>query len=320
MKIIEKIPIFQRSDLIFLKHSINKYKFNDQTFMELAAMELATNLLKHTEGGEIFILEEQTALFIAALDKGKGITNTDLAVSRGHSTAKNSLGLGLYQLSQKENFTFELFTLDQKNLHGTIALIYPKNIQDNVLFYTIPFINEDNNGDFFAQKGKFLLFGDASGHNAKAQKSAKKVIALFFSTLLSCIIIEDFFKMVHDTIKKEHLRSAVFSLIEIVKNHISVCGVGNIALWHCDLNENQMTILAKGIVGEKFDTIFHQTYTLDINEKLLLTTDGISKQQLKKLLTTEILKYSNLIIALGINYFCSDGHDDSSVLVISPKE
>src|SRR5258705_8239000 len=64
----------------------------------LVATELATNLIKHANGGEIaigaFDDDDGKGLELLALDKGPGIADLNKALSDGHST-RGSAGTGL---------------------------------------------------------------------------------------------------------------------------------------------------------------------------------------------------------------------------------
>ena len=75
------------------------FNITDQTLIATVASELATNILRYAETGEIIIkiLDNSNliGLELEAIDKGPGIENIDDALKDSFTTSKNILGLGL---------------------------------------------------------------------------------------------------------------------------------------------------------------------------------------------------------------------------------
>jgi len=320
MKIIEKFSIKQKADIIYMKRMLQSHfeeaKFIDKSFFILAFMELATNLIKHTDGGEVFLLEEQEYYLLGVADYGQGIENINKSLQKGYSTATNSLGLGLYQLNQNSMYDFEIFSTTQKEFHGTTLLLKPKVLKSNAIFLSEPYINELNNGDFFARKGKFLLFGDASGHNKKSHKTADFITKKFFSTPLSCILIDDFFESVHQDLHNNEMRGAVCLVGEIIKNNISLCGVGDLSLWLKTTETLKLKTFKSGIIGEVFSNIQKHNYRLECGEFCVMTTDGIEQKKIEYFKNISMQNYSAYFIAFTILHFAGSEFDDSSLVVI----
>ncbi len=314
MTIVEKIEIVSSSALIYLKHILSKLPIEDTTYYLLAASELGTNILKYAKTGWIYILQENRHYMLAACDYGSGIQDLTWVREKGTTTAKNSLGLGLYQLSNSENFNFSIFSSTQKEMHGTVAILYPKKFNPKICFLSEPYINESNNGDFIAKKGKFLLFGDASGHNYKSHMTAVLIKEKFNNTILSCILIEDFFKQIHSIIKKEHRRGAVFCIAEVVNENIQICGIGNIDIWEIAEKAIRYHSLKSGIVGESISGIRRLKLTLE--DKVLLTSDGIERKKMQQLLPN-LHGYDALTYTIATIHFCKNRFDDRSVLTIT---
>ena len=314
MTIVEKIDITSSSSLIYLKHILSKLPVEDTSYYLLAASELGTNILKYANTGWIYILQEDRHYILAACDYGPGIQDLAWAKKKGTTTAKNSLGLGLYQLSNNINFNFSIFSSTHKEMHGTVAILYPKKYNPNICFLSEPYINEANNGDFFAKKGKFLLFGDASGHNYKSHNTALLIKEKFNNTIPSCILIEDFFKQIHSIIKQEHRRGAVFCIAEIVKENIQICGVGNIDIWQIAQGAIRYHSLKSGIVGESISSISRLKLLLE--DKILLASDGIEKSKMQQLLPN-LYGYDALTYTIATIHFCKNRFDDRSTLAIT---
>jgi len=320
MKILEEFSIEQNADIIYTKRILQSHfdeeKFIDKSFFILAFMELATNLIKHTNGGKVFLLESKSRYLLGVVDYGDGIPNTADSLQRGYSTAENSLGLGLYQLSRNDLYNFEIFSSTKKEFHGTTILLKPKELQSDTVFLSKPYINELNNGDFFAKKGKFLLFGDAAGHNKKSHKTADFITKKFFSLPLSCIMIDDFFESVHQEIYNNKMRSAVCLVGEVVKNKISLCGVGNISLWLKETEALVLKTFKSGIIGEVISSVEKYNFTLERGEFCVATTDGIEQRKMEYFKDVSMQKYSAYSIALTLLHFARSPFDDSSLIVI----
>jgi len=322
MKIVEKFSIECNADIIYTKRMLQNHfdekKIVDKSFFILAFMELATNLIKHANGGKVFLFEEEGYHLLGAVDQGDGIEDINSALKKGYTTATNSLGLGLHQLSTNELYDFEIFSSVQKEFHGTTILLKPKKLQSNLVFLSKPYINEANNGDFFAKKGKFLLFGDAAGHNKKSHKTADFIIKRFFSMPLSCIMINDFFSSLHQELQHYDMRGAVCLVGEIVKNNISLCGIGDISLWHKQNDTLLLKTFKNGIIAEAFSSTQRFDFALESGEFCVMTTDGIEQRKMENFKNISMQGYSAYFIAFVMLYFAKSRFDDSSIVVFKP--
>ena len=323
MKIIEKFFIHKNADIIYTKRVLQSHfdeeKFLDKNFFILAFMELATNLLKYADEGEVFLFEVQEYYALGVTDNGKGIQNIDKALQRGYSTATNSLGLGLYLLHQNDMYDFEIFSTTKKEFHGTVLLLKPKRKESDTVFLSDPYINEANNGDFFARKGKFLLFGDAAGHNKKAHKTADFIQKQFFSTTLSCIMVDDFFASLNRELQHNQMRGAVCVVGQIVKNHISLCGVGDLVLWMKEEGSLLTKTFKNGIIGEVFSSTKKIDLRLGSGEFCVIGTDGIDRRKMEYFKHLSMEHCSAYFIAFVMLHFAGSNFDDSSLVVIKNK-
>lgn len=325
MKLIEKIKIQNRGDTVYakttlknlLKREKNSY---DESFFIFVVMELSTNLIKYAGGGEIWILKSDDELLIASLDYGKGIKDTHWARKKGTTSLKNSLGLGFYQISQNPDYNLEIFSLTQREFHGTIVLVKPKKLKKSIVFLQIPYIGEHLNGDLVAKKGKFLIIADGCGHGVKAFKSAEFVKSFFYNNHFSCLLIDEFFQKLHKEIQKNMLRGVVLSIFEITKYEIQSCGVGNISIWHKQHNNLLLINQKDGIIGEVYSSISKNRFVLSDGEKLVATTDGIDNHKVKKISSKIPENISSELLALTLIHFASVEYDDKSVVVIENSE
>jgi len=321
MRLLEQITVKNESDIIYakttmrnlLKREKNVY---DESFLIFALMELSTNLIKHGDGGEIWILKSDDEILLSALDYGKGIENLSFSMQKGATSKQNSLGLGLYQMNEDVYYHMEIFTITKKEFHGTIALIKPRDFKKSILSLQINYIGEQFNGDMFTKKGKFLLLADGSGHGKKANKSVEFIKSFFYANHFSCLLIDKFFQKLHKELQERMLRGAVLALFEVTKEEVQICGVGNIALWHKQDGEFHLTSQKNGIIGKTFSSSGKEKFSLSIGEKVIAATDGIDCGRMQKVVSQLPKNISSALLALVLVHFASVKYDDKSVVVI----
>jgi len=323
VNIIHRWTIKTKSDAVYVKIELKNYfKHNHTEYVEFylfALMELTTNLIKYTKGGEIWLLETNNYYSLVALDKDKGIESLELAQQKGFTTANNSLGLGLFQIRQNSKFNVEIYTSTQENESGTIVLVQPKEIEDNIVFLSKPYFWSKYNGDFFVRKGRFALLGDASGHGIKANKTANFISKSFLETPISCENIDSFYENIHNYLKNNNLRSSILVAFEINRNRISLCGMGNFGFWLEEISTYKYFTLKNGIIGEALRVSDKKDFELYPKQRLIISTDGNEPKRLTSFLKKLSKEYSSTMIALCIEHFVSQDLDDASILILQHK-
>jgi len=314
MNIVLKYKITKDSDLLFARIDIINFLKSKNYYLDLfkfAIMELGTNLIKHANGGEIWLLEENKEFILASLDRGEGIEDLDWALKRGNSTIKDSLGLGLFQLSQNDLFDLLIFS-STSTPQGTVIIFKPKKLKNNFIFLQRNYLDMNISGDFFIQKGKYFIVGDSSGHGVLANKTAKFINKYFFNKAFSCILIDDVFKDLDNKLKENGLRSAVISIMEYTKKQINICGVGNIGILHITNSNIEEISQKNGILGEVYHSISKYKFNLQKNDKIVLYSDGVDDK-----MVYNISKKCQDIYLFGIStiYF-SDIMDDKTVFIL----
>lgn len=107
MKIVlnkETVVVAKEQDVVLFRNRVKEYAVKikmgivNQTKLITAASELARNMLKYGNGGQVLIEAvtegRETGVRLSFIDKGPGIKDIALAMKDGYSTGK-SLGLGL---------------------------------------------------------------------------------------------------------------------------------------------------------------------------------------------------------------------------------
>ena len=309
MKVEKKYKITTDGELIYaksdLKNFLRRENFKDLDYFIFALMELGTNILKYPKRGEIWLLSDDEGFLLAALDRGEGIFDLEWALKKGTST-KNSLGLGLFQLSQSKEYRLEIFS-STKNPHGTIVLIRP-NKDKNIVYLTDNFLDLPYGGDFVLKKGKYIIVGDVSGHGKRAYKSAEVIKKFFLGNLFSCLVVDDFLETLDKKIKEDNLRGVVLTILEITKLGVNVCGVGTNSLFIKQNSKIEFLSFKDGVVGE----VFSSTSKFSIKEysKIFVTTDGISENLMYNILS----KTDSLYLGVIAGVYFSEDKDDKTIL------
>ena len=309
MRIIKKYKINNKSELIFARTDLkNFFKNRDFLFKEfflLSVMELGTNILKYASSGEIWLLEINDSFGVAALDKGKGIKDINWAKQKGNSTG-GSLGLGLYQLSQSEEFILDIFT-SEKEPNGTAVLLRPKK-EKQICYLVDNYLDLAYGGDFVFSKGKFLVIGDVSGHGKIANKAADKIKEFFLNTTFSCLLIDETLQKLHNYLLKNNLRSVVLSVVEVTKSNISLCGVGNLNVFVKDFEKIKYLTFKDGVIGEAFSS--SSKFNFKEYSQIFITTDGINQ----KLMYNILNKTDNLYLSIIAGIYFAGVNDDKTIL------
>jgi len=323
VNIVKKYNVKTNADTIFIKVDIKNYfkkkNYLNDNFLIFAFMELSTNLIKYTDGGYLWLLEKDNKYALACFDNGAGIKNLNLATTNGYTTSVNSLGLGLHQITQNSNFDMQIYTQTIIPQTGTVVLVSEKGIDQNVVFLSKAYMDLEQNGDYFEKKGKYFIFGDASGHGIKAQKSAIAIKSFFMDNFLSIALIESFFNSLDKYLKLNHLRSTVLCLIEKNSNLVEICGVGNIDIWIQKEDRYHKKTLKDGIVGEVFSSISTYDFELKKKQKVILNTDGLDPEKIKDFLDRLRHNYSPIMLGLCMLHFLSSAMDDSSILIMEER-
>jgi serine/threonine-protein kinase RsbT len=124
----ESMSVLREIDVIPMRNRLKEYAVKigmsplNQTKIMTAASELARNMLKYANGGQVHIevvsRGRDNGLRLTFVDHGPGIANIELAMKDGFSTGK-SLGLGLPGTKR----LVSEFAIDSKLGKGTIVTV-----------------------------------------------------------------------------------------------------------------------------------------------------------------------------------------------------
>jgi anti-sigma regulatory factor (Ser/Thr protein kinase) len=162
----------------------------DSARVALVATELATNILKHGNGGEILVGPfgegSDGGIELIALDKGPGIANVAASLADGHSTA-GTPGKGLGAIVRQSHF---IDVASWPGL-GTAVLarlkrgqpLEPGNDTSDIGAVSVPMLGENVCGDSWSvsigPQEVTVMVADGLGHGPQAAEAAVEAVRLF---------------------------------------------------------------------------------------------------------------------------------------------
>lgn len=247
----------------------------------LVVTEMATNLLKHAGGGEIFLgvtgATQRRGMQVVGMDRGRGIANITTSMVDGYSTA-GSQGTGLGAIKRASD-TFDIYS----SAAGTVvaASIYPGEDAASLPIgaVSVPAPGERECGDGWAvwSAGGLtsVLVVDGLGHGHEAAIAAGAAIEMFERHAERSAV--DVMMLVHNALKKT--RGAAVALAELDERNarLTYCAVGNIsAVVARPGGEEQHLITVPGIAGHAVRRMQTFSYEWPRGSLLVMHTDGLN--------------------------------------------
>ena len=247
----------------------------------LVATEMATNLLKHAEAGEIVIDKfsdrDGAGVELLSLDKGPGIADLGRALADGFSTA-GSAGNGLGAVRRQS----DQFAIWSRPGLGTAAVArFHRNAAcGSVALGAIvqPYPGETAVGDGWAfgaaPAGPTLLMADGSGHGPLAALAVAAATKAFHSNLgRDCTrLMED----IHHALAPTRGAAVGIARIDLAARLVRFVGVGNIAAALHSQGTARRMISHNGTAGHIAPRIREFTYPWSGDATVILHSDGLS--------------------------------------------
>ena len=289
----------------------------------LAATELATNLIKHGDGGSmIFGSDDERSLTIIAIDKGRGIANVGTAMRDGYSTA-GSPGTGLGAVRRAAGF-FDVFALENR---GTTVLC---RIMDEAprppLLHAPPRITvggvclpkpgEDAVGDAWTatltRDVATISVADGLGHGIAASTASAAAVRIFAER--SDLDIERLMHEAHGALRPTRGAAVGIARIHLSAGRLDFTGVGNIAGTIAEDDRARRVVSLNGIVGHEMRKVQTFSYPWTASSVLVLQSDGIGTSWNAASYPGLLQHDPALIAAVIYRDFCR-GNDDATVVV-----
>jgi len=287
----------------------------------IVASELATNLVKYAESGELLLRAIDDGMTkgveILSIDRGPGLGDLDQAMRDGHSTGGSpGTGLGAVRRLSEE---FDLHSTPR----GTI--VFSRVYAGRRPAPTAPFVvgavsvalaREEPCGDSWAvrvnQRTVDALVVDGLGHGFFAAEAAQAAVGAWLPDRYPAIA--DALSAIHDGIR--HTRGAAGAIVEIDTESriVRFAGVGNVAaaILMADGKARQ-TVSHNGTLGREVRQFREFAYPWD-SGLLVVHSDGLTSHW--SLDAYPGLNRRHPAVIAGVLYRdFSRGRDDVTVLV-----
>lgn len=287
----------------------------------LVATELATNLVKHAQSGEMLLRAasgQQPEVELIAIDKGPGMANVGAALEDGHSTAGTTgIGLGAARRMADE---FDIYSTVPD---GTVivARVRPKAAARQRPRFAISGVSvakagETECGDAwmmdYLREGFTAMLADGLGHGHFAAQAANA--ALGAATALTRDGCAKTLATVHDRIRHTRGAAAAVAEVTLARRLMTFAGVGNIAAAIVDNGTVRHAVSHNGTLGHQARVFREYTYPWPEGALLVMHSDGLSSQWSVTRYPGLRLRHPALIAAVLYRDY-SRGRDDVTVVV-----
>ncbi|MFF7356725.1 SpoIIE family protein phosphatase [Streptomyces filipinensis] len=303
----------------------------------LVATELATNLLKHANGGRMVIglvdrVREETrapVVQLTALDHGSGIHDVSAAMRDGYTTSEASLGAGLGTCLRISS-AFDLYSTHR----GTVAVARidqapgttgPGNGQPGptVGGINVPLAQAEHSGDAwsFVRWGSCptLMLADGLGHGAKAAHASNAAVDALHRT--AHLPPAEILRQMHPALRPTRGAAVAVAQLDLDSAELTFTGVGNIGARLYTAGSWEHLVSHPGIVGAQFPaTVPVQRRSWKPGSLLVLHSDGLPSRWVPPD-DPGLLAQDPAVVAATIlrdaNSAASPVRDDTSVAVLA---
>lgn len=290
----------------------------------IVATELATNLVKHTNGSGEMLLRmigaaASSEIEILSLDRGPGISDFGRSLVDGYSTA-GSPGTGLGAVGRLSD-TFDIHTQPGR---GTAVIARLRGVRRRpagtapfeVGGVSVPMSDEQACGDRWVARphrnGATLLVVDGVGHGLLASDAAAEALQTFLSHPLA--EPSEGLERIHDGLR--HTRGAVAAIADVHANRgiVLFAGVGNITGSITSAAHSRQLVTHNGTLGQQAK--YFRTYSCpwERSALLIMHSDGLGSQWSLDAYPGLRLRHPSLIAAVLYRDFARQ-RDDVTVIV-----
>jgi anti-sigma regulatory factor (Ser/Thr protein kinase) len=291
--------------------------------LALVATELATNILKHGNGGEILVGTfgdgAEGGIELIALDKGKGIPNVAASLADGYSTA-GTAGKGLGAVVRQSHFV----DIASWPGSGTAVLARLKRGQPSqadapdasrIGAVSIPMPGEEVCGDSWSvaigPEDTTLLVADGLGHGPEAAEAAVEAVRLFhrFNGHRAPVLLD----YIHGGLRATRGAAVSVARFQPASGKMIYAGVGNIAGVIASGGELRRMVSMPGTAGHNARKIqaFEYPFAAGL---VILHSDGIASSWTLERYPNLAARHPTLIAAV-LYRDLTRHRDDATVLV-----
>jgi anti-sigma regulatory factor (Ser/Thr protein kinase) len=278
----------------------------------LVATELATNLVRHTSGGEIVLRAEHGALDVVAWDRGPGIHDVEQSLVDGFSTAGGA-GTGLGAVRRLA----DRFDLNSVAPGGTIIAATvggngeSRRVDGLALAVAPEIVSGDTWATCTAAGGSSLMLADGLGHGPDAAEASERACA----ALRPAEPVETTLERVHAALRPTRGAAVAVARIDEARGVLQFAGVGNVSAVLCARGSSKALTSLSGTAGRQVRTIRSFEYPLPEAGLLVMHSDGC-RTGWNLDADPGLRRRTPLLIAATLIRDWERGRDDVSVVVL----
>lgn len=255
--------------------------------LAIATTELASNLLKHGGGGELYVVVAETsagpAVDLLAVDRGRGMNDVDACLRDGYSTA-GSPGTGLGALSRLSSI------FDIHSIVGSGSVVHVRLFgrgeprpdalpRLDIFGLCLPYPGLDIVGDSWAYRetrtGCVVMLVDGLGHGMPAAQASREAVESFRGAREDASpaeLLED----IHHGLRATRGAVAGVARIDIEREELAFGGVGNISAMIVSGIGTKRLMSHNGTLGGSAQRFRQLTYAFSKGAMLVLSSDGLA--------------------------------------------
>lgn len=294
----------------------------------LVTTELATNLVKHTGGGTILVIADETngpAISLVSIDKGRGIENINAAMRDGYSTAgspgtglgaivRSSTSIDVYSVIEKGTAIVCRIEDDRARPPAAGALAPPSRLLVEGICAAKP--GETDSGDaWYAVTGRdeiTVLVADGLGHGHAASIASVAAVRVLREKSAQELprIVED----MHGALRPTRGAAVGIARIFLSQRRLDFAGIGNIAGTIAGEESARKVVSLNGIVGHEMRKVQTFSYPWAAESVLILHSDGLGTSW-NLAHYPGLLQHTPMLIAAVLFRDFARGTDDATVVV-----
>jgi anti-sigma regulatory factor (Ser/Thr protein kinase) len=292
----------------------------------LVATELATNLVRHTAGGEIIMRAHDDALELIAWDRGPGMRDAARSITDGFSTAGGAgTGLGaVHRLADAAELnstvpggTVIVTRVGRHSPRGDAgagqdeATRYTGRAAGLVLAVAPEVVSGDAWGAIASRNGDTVLLADGLGHGPGAAEASELAVA----SLRADEPPEETLERVHEALRPTRGAAVAVAQVDRQAGVVRFAGVGNISAEICGQASSRSLASMNGTAGRQVRTLRSFQYELPESGFLIMHSDGC-RSGWSVYSDPQLRRRSPLLIAATLIRDWERGRDDVSVVVL----
>jgi anti-sigma regulatory factor (Ser/Thr protein kinase) len=300
--------------------------FDEQDIARIALVvtEIATNLVKYSDEGELLIssvgVGGKSGIDVIALDRGPGIKDLAGSLRNGYSTT-GSPGTGMGAII-RQSAIFDIYTQPEK---GTAVFSRVRPLQRSApgLRWEIEIgavckaaPGENVSGDAWKARcqpnGGLIVIADGLGHGPAAAEAAEKAIRAFDAS--SHVSPASMVAAMNGALRSTRGAAVAVAQIDFTAGIIAFAGIGNISGTLIDEETTRKTMSHNGIVGHTVRSIQEFIYPCSRNTLVVLHTDGLATSWHLQAYPGLTEKHPGVVAAILYRDF-TRGRDDVTVVV-----